>query len=72
MTLLKICGGVTNARDAVMVSNYADYVGVIVHSRIPTPRLVNNEVAREIIKTVKGGVRVVGVVEGLSLLMPLN
>ncbi|WP_054852963.1 hypothetical protein [Vulcanisaeta distributa] len=62
MTLLKICG-VTNVEDAVMVSNYADYVGVIVNSRVPTPRLVSNEVAREIIKTVKG-VRVVGVVEG--------
>ncbi len=64
--MLKICG-VTNVRDAVMVSNYADYVGVIVNSRIPTPRLVSNEVAREIIKTVKG-VRVVGVVEGLELI----
>ncbi len=55
MTLLKICGGVTNVRDAVMVGGYADYVGVIVHSRVPTPRLVNGETAREIIRSVRGG-----------------
>ncbi len=64
--MLKICG-VTNVKDAVMVSRYADYVGVIVHSGIPTPRIVGNDVAREIVRSVSGA-RVVGVVEGLRLI----
>ncbi|ADY01624.1 N-(5'phosphoribosyl)anthranilate isomerase (PRAI) [Vulcanisaeta moutnovskia 768-28] len=65
MTLLKICG-VTSQRDAVMASKYADYVGVIVHSSVPTHRLVDRGRAREIINAVRG-VRTVGVVEGLDV-----
>ncbi|WP_243680865.1 phosphoribosylanthranilate isomerase [Vulcanisaeta souniana] len=65
MTLLKICG-VTNQRDAVMASKYADYIGMIVHSTVPTPRLVDRSKAKEIINAVRG-VRTVGVVEGLDM-----
>ncbi|GAB6945608.1 phosphoribosylanthranilate isomerase [Vulcanisaeta sp. JCM 14467] len=65
MTLLKVCG-VTNNRDAVMISKYADYIGVIIHSSIPTPRLVSKDVARDIIRSVKG-IKTVGVVEGLGI-----
>ena len=65
MTLLKVCG-VTNQRDAMVVSKYADYVGVIVHSSVPTPRLVGHGTIKEIINAARG-VRTVGVVEGLDM-----
>ncbi len=65
MTLLKICG-VTNVRDALMVSKYADYVGVVIHSSIRTPRLVSRDVARDIVRSIRG-VKAVGVVEGLGI-----
>ena len=64
MTLLKICG-VTNVDDAVMVSKYADYVGVIVMARVKTPRLVSNDRAREILRSITGP-KPVAVVEGFD------
>lgn len=65
MTLLKICG-VTRPEDASMVSRYADYVGVIVASRVKTPRLVDEAKAIEIVSEVKGA-KPVMVVDGLAL-----
>ena len=49
-----------------MVSKYADYLGVIVHSGVPTPRLVNRDAVKEIINAARG-IRSVGVVEGLDM-----
>jgi len=65
MTLMKVCG-VTNVDDAIMVSRYADYVGVIVMSKVATPRLVDLGVARDIANSV-GCRKPVAVVEGVDL-----
>jgi phosphoribosylanthranilate isomerase len=64
MTLIKICG-ITNVEDAVMVSRYADYIGVIVMARVATPRLVNPNVARDIVNSVRGP-KPVAVIEGVD------
>lgn len=64
MTFIKICG-VTNVRDAIMVSKYADYVGVVVMARVRTPRLVNSNTARDIL-SVLSGLKPVAVVEGFD------
>ena len=62
---MKVCG-VTSLDDAIMVSRYADYVGVIVMSKVATPRLVDLGVARDIANSI-GYRKPVAVVEGVDL-----
>ncbi|MEM4475429.1 MAG: hypothetical protein QW405_03360 [Fervidicoccaceae archaeon] len=64
MTLVKVCG-VTRIEDAERLSRLVDYVGVIVHSSIETPRLVDARRAREIAEAA-GRARPVAVAEGLE------